>query len=804
MIEGSNGQVSARKRISRVTVVVLLYAATSSTAPLPLRFESNLGQTDAEVRFIARARGYTMFLTPQGATFRVEAASKEGAYSVLDMRLAGANAQSELVGLDLSRSRSHYIKGGDSHHWVTNVPHYESVASRDVMPGIDLVYRASGDRVEFDVIVQPGAHPDAVELAFEGADSVALDEDGGVLLRMDAASLRMHPPRVFQSVQGVPRELLASYRLTEDERVSVHVEDYDPRHPLTIDPVLSYSTFVGGSGDDSGRAIAVDASGCAYLAGASKSLDFPAGSGFSRGTDAYLAKLDADGTDLEYVLFIGGSDNDLGQGVALDASGNAFLSGETRSSDFPSVNALQDDLGGDSDAFVAKINPSGTALFYSTYLGGTGFDSARGIAVDPSGNAFVMGQTLSVDFPTKNAFQPQHAGAIDAFIAQIDPSGTTLVFSTYLGGTGNDLPFHLVPGEPGDSPGWEIDVDASGFAYAAGTTESPDFPTVNALRNSHGGGLRDGFVSKIAPGGSALVYSTYIGGTGGDSARGVAADDFGNAYVTGGTRSDDFPVTAGAFQTVKDVLYDAFVLKLDPLGSLRYSTFVGGDASDGGNDISIDAKGSAFVVGHTSSASFPLRHPIQATFGGGAFDLFVLKLNPAGSELVFSTYLGGSDVDTPDNWNMGLALDGIGSVYVAGSTASTDFPITPGRAIQEVHAGGFDAVVSKLRTEPEIELSLSPDGGGNRLVLRLRHPGVTPREVELKFWIRSAVLGDAPLSLVKPPLLFELGPTDWVSVADAPLPASLVFPGTTIGVLLLDPPTGTALSESVCVVSPCN
>jgi hypothetical protein len=413
-----------------------------------------------------------------------------------------------------------------------------------------------------------------------------------------------------------------------------------------------------------------------------------------------VAKLNAGGSALIYSTYLGGSEDDEGFGIAVDAASNAYVTGRTFSRDFPTRNPLQAAFGGGADGFVAKLNPTGSGLVYSTYLGGNNSDLGRRIAVDAAGNAYVSGQTASTNFPTQNPLQPAYAGGFDAFVAKLNAAGSALIYSTYLGGSS---------GEAGNG----IAVDTAGNAYVMGGTASRNFPTANPLQAAFGGGISDAFVAKLNAAGSALIYSTYLGGRSGDNGFHNAVDSAGNAYVTGPTNSTDFP-TANPVQTAFGGRSDAFVAKLNPTGSrLIYSTYLGGRSDDSGNGIAVDAAGNAYVTGNTSSTNFPTANPVQAAFGGGPSDAFVAKLNAAGSALIYSTYLGGSVAENPPPYNdSAIAVDTAGNAYVMGGTASRNFPTA--NTMQAAFGGGIgDAFIAKIAGTPEIEVTPSSLNFGN-------------------------------------------------------------------------------------------
>jgi len=530
---------------------------------------------------------------------------------------------------------------------------------------------------------------------------------------------------IYQEIDGVRREIDGGYIRKGAKRVGFQLAAYDTTRSLVIDPVLAYSTYLGGSGFDESHGIAVDAGGNAYVIGSTGSADFPTTSGafqstFAGGTtpspfDAFVTKLNPTGTGLVYSTYLGGSVSDEASSIAVDANGSAYLTGSTNSADFPTTaGAFQPNFAsGTSDAFVTKLDHTGSAIVYSTYLGGSAaadsFDSGTGIAVDAAGNAHVTGYTTSTNFPTTpGAFQPTASvpdrtfftNPPDAFVTKLNPTGSALVYSTYLSGSGHDLPFGIA-------------VDGDGNAYVAGSTTSTNFPTTpGAFQSTLApdplfGHPQDAFVTKFDPAG-ALVYSTYLGGSGDDKGTAITVDPAGNAYVTGGTGSTDFPTTAGAFQPAWGGGFDkTFVTKLNATGStLVYSTYLGGGSGASSSGIAVDADGNAYIIGLTflqcgrfsCFSDFPTTlGAFQPSYGGGNSDAFVTKLNPAGSGLVYSSYLGGSSND----YGSGIALDASGNTYVTGATISSDFPTTPG-ALQAV-GGGFingssnsDAYVAKI------------------------------------------------------------------------------------------------------------
>jgi hypothetical protein len=681
---------------------------SESYGKLPLQFEANRGQTHKDVRFLSRGAGYSLYLTAGEAVLVLSKPGADAKRVALRMSLVGTARNPVVTGLDELPGKANYFIGKDRSKWRTNVPTYAKVQYQNVYPGIDLVYYGNQRQLEYDFVVAPGADPKKIVLGFKGADKLKIDAGGDLVLRMAGSDIRQHKPVVYQDIDGVRHEIAGNYVRKGANRVGFKLAAYDATRPLVIDPVvLSYSTYLGGSGDDSGRSIAVDADGNAYVTGTT-SAGFPTTAGAFQPTgsgtsDVFVSKLNPAGSALVYSTYLGGSGSDGASGISVDAAGNAYVAGGTSSIDFPTTaGAFQATLAGSGNAFVAKLDPTGSALVYSTYLGGGRFDNGAGIAVDGVGNAYVTGATQSTNFPTTaGAFQttfsdPSNTVDPDAFVTKLNPTGSALVYSTYLGGGRFDN-------------GAGIAVDGAGNAYVTGATQSGNFPTTaGAFQTAFKSGSNvnsDVFVTKLDSTGSSLVYSTYLGGGSDESGAGIAVDSSGSAYVTGRTNSSDFPTTPGVFQqpATSNGLYDAFVSKVDPAGSsLVYSARLGGSSSDTGSGIAVDAGGNAYVTGTTLSDDFPTTpgafKAIHSASDG--WDVFVSQVDPTGSALAYSTYLGGSGV--PDRFGQsgmdsgfGIAVDAAGSAYVTGNTNATNFPTTPS-AFQPAIGGLRDVFVAKF------------------------------------------------------------------------------------------------------------
>ena len=677
---------------------------------LPLTFEANQGQADGSVKYLGRGQGFTLFLSKDEALLNL---SRNGHDStVVGMKLDGANRDPHVVGVDPQETKSNYFLGNDPRQWHTGVEHYGKVRLEEVYPGIDLVYRGNQRQLEYDFVISPGADPGRIRLRFRNSEGVSIGAQGELIVHTEDGDLVEHAPIVYQET-GAGRQLvdgkyvLLASRSAEKRieaagpRVGFRIGAYDSSRPLVIDPVLVYSTFLGGTATDVGNAIAVDGAGNAYVTGWTASATFPGVTGSSiqptnhggnadPAFEAFVTKINAAGTAIVYSTFLGGSGDDIAYGIAVDAAGNAYVAGQTDSASFPGVNgsSIQPAYGGGKhDGFVTKINAAGTAIVYSTYLGGSGDDAAYRIAVDSSGNAYVAGQTDSASFPGVNgsSLQPANGGGDDGFVTRINAAGTTILYSTFLGGTGSDY-------------AGAIAVDGAGNAYVAGSTTSATFPGVNggSIQPTNHGGEDDCFMTKINAAGTAIVYSTYLGGSGDDEVSGIAVDGAGNAYVAGSTTSATFPgVNGSSIQpTNHGGEEDSFVTKINAAGTaIAYSTFLGGSGVDIAGSIAVDSAGNAYVAGYTDSAAFPGVNGSSIQPANGGFDDgFVTKINASGTAIAYSTYLGGSGFD----YAFGIAVDSAGNAYVAGRTGSTAFPGVNGSSIQPASAGHEDVFVTKI------------------------------------------------------------------------------------------------------------
>ncbi len=693
---------------------------------LPLQFERNEGQAAAQVRFLAHGRGFNLSLATDAAVLALSPTTDQtGAPALVRIQFAGADSAPEVEGLGALPGTVNYYVGRDPSRWHSGIATYARVRYRNIYPGIDLAFYGNQQQLEHDFVVAPGADPGRISLSVAGADALALSETGDLVLKTSSGELYLRKPFIYQDVDGVRRPVDGGYTLRGDQ-IGFQVASYDVTRALVIDPVLVYSSYFGGSGDDYGNAIAVDSTGSVYIAGATNSTDFPlaspaqpafGGGGVSCPSDqvpnrlcydAFVTKLNPVGNAVVYSTYLGDQGDDQAYGIAVDAAGNAYVTGQIslNSDALPTYYIYK-------YIWAAKLNASG-ALAYSSWFGSNG-SLGRAVAVDAAGRAYITGEVDGSDFPTTpDAIQPARGELIDAFVSVLSADGTTLLYSTYLGGSGSYCGACY-------SSGYAIAVDNTGKIYVAGQA-APSFPTTSNAYSRTFAGFFKAFVVKIDPtlsGAAGLLYSTYLGGKGSEVAKGIGLDGTGKVYATGSTQPDDFPTTPGAYDRTcgtdslcnattvvvcdwvppgmppnchVDAKADVFVAKLDlsqsGAGSLLYSTYAGGSGQDVGAAIAVDPGGNVYVVGVTYSPDFPSVNPLQASAGANS-DAFVFKLNASGSALVYSTYMAGGGSDE----GRAIAVDAAGNAYVTGYTGSAAFPIvSPLRP----RSGGMEAFISKI------------------------------------------------------------------------------------------------------------
>jgi hypothetical protein len=688
-------------RFALLLLAVMPVMAAEAPSSLPLFFIPNHGQMEADVRFAIRTQELSAGFTSQGVVFKTGDRQ-------LHLKFQGANPQASLSGQDELPAHANFLLGNDPKGWKQNLPLYSKIRYASLYPGISAVYAIDGQRIKSEYSVTAGSDPSQIILHYPDAESIEINAAGALVIRAQGIEMTEQAPVAYQtSPRGRRIAIESRYRLMDAHTAGFELGAYDPSLPLVIDPVISYSTYFGGSSTSSVNSMVVDSSGNLYMTGWTASTDFPLAGAEQAlnhgGVDAFVAKLNASGSALIYATYIGGSSDDRASGIAVDSSGSAFVTGSTTSFDFPLASSAQV-YAGSRDAFVLKLNSVGNRLVFSTYLGGSGADQGNAITLDSNGNAYVVGDTASTNFPVQTAVQSTLGGNTDAFITKYNSTGLIL-FSTYLGGSANEH-------------GSAITIGANGSIYVAGGTFSTNFPVAGATQATNGGS-QDAFITELAGSGSPIFFSTYLGGSGGttsspEEATGIAVDSNGSMYVTGVTNSTNFPTTLSAFQTSPGGGEDAFVTKIGSAGAFVYSTYLGTYGFDWSSGIAIDTAGNAYIAGYTSAAAFPQVTPVQSAFGG-VYDAFVAKLNAAGNGLTFSTFFGGTGADEAN----AIVVDANGNIFIGGQTGSFDLP-TQG-PIQASNISGVTGWVARLGvTVPPAQVpsvvSLSPTSGSGNTV----------------------------------------------------------------------------------------
>jgi hypothetical protein len=679
-----------------------LQTVRSAYGQLPLAFEPNFGQTDSRVKFMARGSKYGLFLTNQEAVLSLSHTTP------VQMSLVKSNPDSEVAGTEILPGKSNYLIGKDPSRWHRDIPQYARVRYSQVYPGIDLIYYGKQGELEYDFQVAPGADPGQVALKFDGTDKLSLDGNGDLVLTASGGDMRLQAPRVYQTVDGQRKPIEGKFVLLAKQQVGFEIGTYDRSRELIIDPILSYSTYLGGSATESGEvAIVADNALNAYVAGTTTSGNFPipvasatvpsafqsclddptqpqpTTCGAGTNSDAFIAKLNPSGTAVVFATYLGGSGNDSAAGIAIDSGLNVVITGTTGSNDFPVASAFQSAQGTASDhVFVSKVDSTGHSLLYSTYLGGSGSESAAGVAVDFRNKIYVIGTTNSPDFPhTPDAFQTAPKATQQVFVSKIDPSTTStasLVYSTYFGG-----------GDPasGTVTAGGIAVDRNNGVYVTGYTNfqhtggnpALDFPILNASQSClnaptnpapcpAGGAKFDAFIAKLNPTaaiGSHLLYSTYFGGTDDDFGFGIAVDSGGAAYITGKTSSSDIPQPTTTGTVAANVPFQQCLgagAAANPVAPATCPAATGTDA--------YLAKISAFTAGTTTTPT---------------------------DTVVYFSYLGGSGVDEGDAITVDPNTSVIGAgAYITGVTSSGNFPVLHAPTGRGSLAGGNDAFVTRI------------------------------------------------------------------------------------------------------------
>jgi len=663
---------------------------------LPLRFEANRGQFDPSVRYAARGGGYDLLFSNEGASLRF------GPSKMVDITLPGANSRASIHGLDPMRARTNYLVGSRD-NWHTDVANYARLQYSQVYPGVDLIYYGSNNHLEYDFVLAPGANPQAIRMRFHGEGTLRVTPQGGLEYEGPDGAMVQQRPVIYQEDSAGRHEIAGRYKFVSRDTVALRVDRYDRRRKLVIDPILSYSTYLGGSQNDVVNSVQLGPKGLVYMCGSTQTQDIPAINGAYNNnnaglTDIFLAILDPSqqgNGQLVYFSYLGGSSVDICLALAVDQNGVAYMTGTTNSTDFPMAGNSVQTLGPAvvTEAFVAAIDPSQygmVSLIYSTFLGGqTGANSGNAIALDQAGNMYIAGTTKSSDFPvTDSAYAGVLYGTSDAFLTELTLYSSTILYSTYLGGENDD-------------DGRGVAIAANGQVYVAITTDSNMFPLAGPSYHSNNSGGYDVAIALFdvaQTGAQSLVYSTYIGGSSNDVVRGVALDPQGNLLITGYTLSGNFPVTSDAAQFSYAGNGDVFVAAVNamtPASFLKYSTFLGGSDGDVAYAVASDSSGNIYVTGYTLSADFPVTSNAPQPQWGQGINIFIAKIKPhvAGpGALQYSTYLGGATVNT----GLSLAVGPDGTAYAAGQTGG-ELPTSSNAAQGGFNGGRSDGFLAILK-----------------------------------------------------------------------------------------------------------
>ncbi len=664
-------------------------------------FIENKGQWPKEVLFLAKTGGMNAWITKSGVVYdfyklekRTTTRSKKpfDRFDVSETHrygymvkavLVNTKAHSIIEPLEKLQTYYNYFIGNDPLKWASHVPLYKEVKIQEIYDGIDIKYYFDNGLLRYDYIVKPNADPNQIKIKLEGVDGYEVNEWGELILHTHLGIVKQGKLLTYQ----FDKKIYVGSRFIKnaDGTLGIKLTKYNKSQILIIDPLV-YSTFIGGGSNDIGNSIALGSENNTYITGETSSSNFPTTSGAYdeslNGNDVFVSKLNADGSNLLYSTFIGGGSNDYAYSLALDSEDNAYITGNTESSDFPTTNGAYDQSqNGANDVFVCKLNADGSNLIYSTFIGGSSWDYGYSLKLDGENNVYITGDSESSDFPTtSSAYEQSLNGASDVIVCKLNAAGSDLIYSTFIGGS---------TWEHGNA----IALNDENNAFITGYTYSGDFPTTNgAFDDSYNGGGPDVFICQLDSAGSNILFSTFIGGSNYDYCYTLALDHENNAYITGFTESSDFPTTIDAYDEGFNGDNDVFVCKLNNDGSnLLYSTFIGSSNNDYSYSIALDSNNNAYITGFTASNDFPTTIDAYDQSQNGDDDVFVCKLNADGSNLIYSTFIGGTSSDGGNS----LTLDSENNTYITGETSSSNFPTTSG-AYDESQNSGKDAFIVKI------------------------------------------------------------------------------------------------------------
>jgi PKD repeat protein len=609
---------------------------------------------------------------------------------VLKLKFSGANLVTP-IGKEKLTWNNNYFYGNDSTKWCTEVPNYKEIVYYNLYENIDLRYYITEKGLKYDFIVHPGGNPNEIMMSIDGINGLFIDKKGDLNIKTYFKNVIDSDLKIFQEFENIEHYIEGRFKIFNSSTYGFELlDEYNKNYTLIIDPVLNYSSYVGGSNEELCWDIAIDSSANAYVTGYTYSSDFPTTLGaynrtYCNSTDVFLFKLNPNGSSLVYSTYFGGNGSEWAEGITVDFYGNSYITGMTSSYNFPITSGALDTSynGGDFDVFLLKLNPNGSSLNYSTFIGGKDLDKAYGITIDSIGSIYIAGETNSSNFPISSSAFDSTYKKWDGYVVKVNSIGSKIIYSTYIGGIKNDVCYNII-------------TDRAGNAYITGWTNSNDFPNTTGSFDTTFNGGTDGFILKLNKRGTKINYSTFIGGSQNDYSYGISLDEDNNAFITGLSESSDFPTSSGAFDSSYNGFLDVFVLKLKGNGSdIMYSTFVGSNRDEIGYDIEVDNNGNAYITGLTGSTNFPTTIGAYDTTYNGLFDVFIIELNPEGSKLNYSSFIGGTHYERC----FGIEIDSTSNVFIAGHTYSIDFPTTK-MAYDTSFNGIQDCFVTKLYLGP--------------------------------------------------------------------------------------------------------
>ena len=709
------------KKLILLSIALFLTVSTntfSKTQPVDMAsnksqfFIKNMGQWDSQAEYLVRLNGLNYWLTKKGIVldyYKVQKDSREFLENgdpnmenghitklwghAIHSNIIGLNEQAQYIANDKKETYYNYFLGNDESKWASNVPLFSNITLKNAYKGIDVQYYFDEELVRFDFIISPGSDPNQITLQFNGQNSYRINSSGNIEFTTSVGEVEINRLFAYQENEtNVKKQVECKFKDIGNGFVKFDIGNYDKNLELIIDPLV-WASYIGGSSTDYAYSVGADYSSNGLICGYTSSSNFPTTPGAYdntwNSTDGYIAKFSSNGSTLLFASFLGGTSSDYMYGCSADQNGYIYVGGYTSSSNYPTTSGCFDNTYNSTDAVATKLNPAGSALSYSTYIGGTSTEISYAMTVSPDGYMYMTGYTSSSNFPTTSGCWDNINNSTDVFVVKINQTGSALSYGTYLGGTSSDY-------------GYGIFVDPFGSCLVTGYTSSSNYPTTSGCYDNTYNST-DIFVTKFNTTGSSLVFSTYLGGTSSDYGYGITSDQNGYVYVTGYTNSSNYPLTSGVVRTVYQG-NEAIITKFSPSGGLVYSTFVGGNNSDYGRGIAVDSDGNAIISGYLYSTDLPCTvGAVSCNITGSTPDVFVVKLNSNASTYLYSSYIGGSNYDYGYYYN-NVESDHNNGVYISIYSSSTNFPVTSG-AYKTNNSGSYDAVLARFSFEPPITIT---------------------------------------------------------------------------------------------------